>query len=170
MAHVLIVGTTRSGKSTCAKQLSHAYTMAPLVLDPKGTGGWRAAFQTTDPHRFLQVAQTSRNCALFIDEAAHVIGWSNPELEWLATQSAGYGHLAHFITQDPKGCRPVVRDQCSEVLAFKLSARRAELLAEDWARAELLEVGRSDWPQYRGRRVPRFGPVADFWVSPPGGG
>ncbi len=142
-AHVLIAGKTMSGKSTLAKQLAESYNaqgIGVMVLDPIGAQDWPADYQTTVGTDFLHAAKQSWQCALFIDEAGAAVGRFNEPMQWCATQARHYAHRSHFITQRPAQLAVTVRDQCSRLLLFAVSARDAKNLYEEWGHDEILSA------------------------------
>lgn len=152
MAHVLIVGTVESGKSTLARALCSSYRAGRIVCDPLAHPDWTADRMFTTGPPFLECCQAARNCALFIDEAPHMIGRFDHEMHWLATQSRHRGHWAHFISQRPQQLPPVIREQCPILFCFRVSAKAAELLAVEYAQPELEqapELGQGEFLQVR---------------------
>lgn len=141
--HVLIAGTTTSGKTTLAKllaehQRSRGYGI--LVCDPLLDKGWQAELVTSNPQKFLHIAQKSRSCMLYLDESGETVGRYNDEMLWLATRARHYGHISHFITQRVVLLNRTVRDQCSKLFLFRVSANDAKTLADDWANTSLLDA------------------------------
>jgi len=140
MAHVLIAGTTMSGKSTLARQLAAQYKRAGIgviVLDPLQDDRWGADYQTADNGAFLASAKNSWQCALFVDEAGAAIGRYNPEMEWCVTQGRHLGHRTHVITQWPTQLSPLVRGQCAYLYLFQVPRKAAALLAEEFNSEQL---------------------------------
>ena len=143
MAHVLISGTTESGKSTLARQLAAIYSqqdIGVIVIDPINDPRWGADFQTTDQAAFLQTAKNSWHCALFVDEGGEVIGRYNDSMFWCATQARHRRHRSHFIVQRPALISPTVRTQCTRLVLFASARSDAKILAEEWNCDELLDA------------------------------
>jgi hypothetical protein len=153
MAHVLILGTTESGKTTCGKRLAHAWVASGvhvLVLDPLNDPGWVPAgngdagsdkphvWQTSDPDEFLSAFWASRRCAVFIDEAGDAVGRYDVVMQKTATRGRHWGHSVHFITQRGSQIAVTVRDQCTRLFLFRTGPRDAKTHAEEWAQPELL--------------------------------
>lgn len=133
--HCLYLGMTGSGKTTLAKAAARRFRAqgyGVLVLDPLGSD-WQADFQTDDSDKFLAVAAKSQRCAVFVDESGEMIGHYEKDMFWLATRARHYGHSCHFITQRAAQLSPTVRDQCSRMFLFRVSARDADILANEWA-------------------------------------
>ena len=137
--HVLIVGTTGSGKTTLGTQLVDAYSARnrhSVVLDPMLDSRWHTRWLTADPREFLKWASSSRSCMLFIDESGEMVGQYRDEMFWLATRARHLGHLSHFLTQRPTQISPTVRNQCTHLYAFGLAYSDAVATAKDWARSQ----------------------------------
>lgn len=138
--HKLIAGTTLSGKSTLAKDLSALYMARGrqvLVLDELMAQDWHAALVTDNPDEFLEAFWNSRNLAVFIDEAGESVGRYNEAMSKTATRGRHWGHFCHYICQRPTMLGRNVRGQCSEVFAFTLDQKDADSLAEDFVQPEL---------------------------------
>lgn len=161
MAHVLILGTSESGKTTLAKMLARQYKragMGVLVLDPLMDPQWQADFMTADEELFLQRFWASRNCFAFMDEGGDSVGRFNTAMQKTATRGRHWGHSCHYITQRATQLAPIVRDQCRHLFAFALSRKDGETLAADFLCDDLLQVhalGQGDYIH-----VERFGGVS----------
>jgi hypothetical protein len=160
MAHVLILGTSESGKTTLAKMLARRYKaqgMGVLVLDPLMDPQWHADFMTADETLFLERFWASRNCFAFMDEGGDSVGRFNTAMAKTATRGRHWGHSCHYITQRATQLAPIVRDQCRHLFAFALSRKDGETLAADFLCDDLLNVhalGQGDYIH-----VERFGGV-----------
>lgn len=141
--HVLFAGTTESGKTTGAIIFSRRYRLggiASLVLDPLNDPRWPS------PHRFKTAselyaqARKSRNCALFIDEAAVSMDRYDIEMNWFATMSRHWGHRAHFMCQRQNGVNPSIRGNCGSYVIFRVDWDDAKELAKNFTRRELIEA------------------------------
>lgn len=153
MAHVLILGTTESGKTTCGKRLAHKWAASQvnvLVLDPLNDPGWipdtqndeslYKVFQTSDPEQFLAVFWESRRCAVFIDEAGEAVGKYNVVMQETATRGRHWGHSVHFLTQRGTQVALTVRDQCTRLFLFRSGPKDCKTHAEEWGQEELLNA------------------------------
>jgi hypothetical protein len=153
VAHVLILGTTESGKTTCGKRLAHRwydYGTNVIILDPLNDPGWKPdgytesddegpkIFQTSDPDEFLEVFWASRRCAAFVDEAGDAVGRYDVVMQKTATRGRHWGHSVHFLTQRGVQISVTVRDQCTRLFLFRTGPRDAKTHAEEWAQPELL--------------------------------
>ncbi len=125
--HTLVTGKTDCGKSEMVKRLireklkpSGLYQQI-LVLDEKLDPGFLADFLTDDPKEFLDVAEGLRNCLIIIDEGAETVGQYAGALRKLATMYRGLGHQAFFITQRAPTFDKTMREQCSNLITFKLA-------------------------------------------------
>ena len=140
-AHTLIVGTTESGKTTLARLMCAQYRalgIKTIVLDPLNDPQWNADFQTRDPAEFLAVVRASRQCGAFIDEGSENIGRFDTEMHFCTTQARHLGHRMTIICQKPTQIAPVVRDNCSQVAAFRIAPSGAKLIADDYTQRALL--------------------------------
>lgn len=140
--HSLIVGITKSGKSTLARSLALDYLsrdIGVLVLDPNNDN-WPCSFKTTDPIKFLAVAKKSKRCALFIDEAGEMVGKgkSATGMIWITSRARHWGHCTYLIAQRAQMVELNVRAQCSTAYVFKQSATDAKLLSDQFADEALL--------------------------------
>ncbi len=137
----LIAGTSLSGKSTLAKELARIYKKQGrkvVVLDEMMDPGWNADLLTDDPGYFMEVFWASRNLAVFIDEAGEAVGKYDKAMSKVATRGRHWGHISHFIVQDPTQIARVVRTQSDECYGFALDDRGSEILAREFRQPELL--------------------------------
>ena len=167
MAHVLIVGMVRSGKTNLAKHLARRYAergFQPLLFDPVGDPAWPIAeeYRYQDPDAFLRAAFSSLRCPLFIDESSEAVGRFDRERFILATRSRHRGHWAHFIAQRVVQCSPEIREQCSTVYAFRVGPKEAKSLAEEFGCEQLSHADRV--PQYSCIRYQRFGEASQIEI------
>lgn len=140
MAHVLIVGTTESGKTTLARNLAAHYKRngyGVLVLDPLSDPRWPCDFITADADEFLDVFWRSRKCIAFMDEGGESVGRYDLAMQKTATRGRHWGHSCHYVAQDPTQLAPIVRAQCSHLFAFALSLRQSKVLAEEFNEPQL---------------------------------
>lgn len=158
MPHVLITGTTLSGKSALARELCAHYTAGRIVLDPLSDPGWEADRVFTSGPEFLACCRQATGCALFVDESPSVVGRYDHEMHWLATQARHRGHWSHFVSQRPTQLPPVVRDQCALAFIFRVSPDAAQLLAREFTQPEI-EAEAVALGQYEFLEVRRFGGV-----------
>ena len=166
MTHVLIVGMTESGKTTLAVQLAKSARdqgIPVVVLDPLADPRWQADHIGSDPVAFLDIAQRSRSCALFIDESAEVIGRYNDAMFWLATRARHYGHKSYFITQRTAQLAKTIRDQCRHLFMFCVSMNDAKIMADEFNREELRKA--NELAQFEYFYISRFGTVEKRRVS-----
>lgn len=149
--HTMIIGVTTSGKSTFAKHVAHAYQkkgVGVIVFDPLGYDDWPADLVVQDRYEFLRAAKSSKSCALFVDESAETIGRFGKEMVWTATQSRHWGHKSYFISQRAMSVDKTVRDQCENLVSFRVSHNDGKLLAEEFAQPSLTVVSELDKYEY----------------------
>lgn len=165
--HVLIAGTTESGKTTAAIILAHRYRaggIVSLVTDPWNDPRWptTAKFPTIDP--LYQKARISRNCALFIDEAAISMDRHDPRLDWFATAARHWGHRSHFLCQRQTGVNPSIRGNCGSYVIFRVDWDDAKELAKNFTRRELVDA--SELPALECIVGTRFAPPMRCRIDP----
>jgi hypothetical protein len=151
--HTLILGQTRTGKTTVAMDLAKAYAQArrPVVVltvpglngQPKDSDRWRktgAALVTTDKAKFLAVLRSPKTWGVMVmvDEANQTVGWHDSEMEALATDGSSNGLTCHFIAQRGATFNLTVREQCTRLLMFRQGAGDARRLFESFAHPDLL--------------------------------
>jgi GTPase SAR1 family protein len=135
--HVLIVGTTGSGKTTIATRLaSKDYNEGRLVfvLDPHADSRWNncADIVTRDFEEFMKLAHENVNCTLIVDEAGRFCGNHDKESHWLATESRHNNHTAIFIGQRANMIATNIRGNCNTIFCFQTRIRDAEVYADDF--------------------------------------
>lgn len=143
MAHVIIAGMTESGKTGIAKQLARQFSakgIRVLVFDPMGDPEWVADFQTHNFDDFAEEYWSSRQCAVFIDEAGEAAMDNDKELIRMATKGRHWGHANHFITQRGAMVPKTLRDQCPHLFMFALSLDDAKTYAREYNSPELVEA------------------------------
>lgn len=153
MAHVLLLGTTESGKTTCGKRLAKRWIdqgVNVLVLDPLNDPGWKDGyvetedgpqiFQTSDADQFMEAFWASRSCAVFIDEAGDSVGKYDTVMQRTATKGRHWGHSVHFLTQRGTQIAVTVRDQCTRMFLFRTGPKDSKTHAEEWGQPELLNA------------------------------
>lgn len=132
-----------------AKQLAKEFRLnnyKVLVLDPLSDPDWEVDFKTKDKDEFLDMVKRSKSCILFIDESGQEIGRYNDEMFFLATQARHWGHISFFISQRAQALNKTVRDQCSNLYAFRLSLSDSVILSDQFAQPELKNI--VSLPQY----------------------
>jgi len=138
--HVLITGTTGSGKTTLAKQLVADYRqrgVKSIVLDPMADPEWNADFITRDPEEFLHIVKNSFGCLGFIDEGGENAGIYNREMHMTATRGRHYGHSFNYLCQRPNQIAPTIRSCCEAVCAFRLHHDDALAISRDFTQEGL---------------------------------
>ena len=165
--HVLIIGTTGSGKTSLATLLASKYATKACVIvyDPFLDKRWPAGENVevlSDWEKFQAVVRANNGSVVFIDESAETVSHAQRKSWWLATQSRHFGCVVHFIAQRYQQLPPTVRDQCSEIFVFRLSRRDAELASEEFCTDELLEAER--FQRFEFARANRFGSCGFFRI------
>lgn len=142
--HIFINGGTMSGKTFLAQHLAKAYKASGygvIVLDPMADPNWGADRQYHEMEPFLACAYKATGCLLIVDEVGQTVGRNpEPRVEWLATRARHWGHRVIFMGQDPVQVKPIIRDQCGELFLFQVSAKKAEMWADNFADPELLKA------------------------------
>lgn len=153
--HELIAGTTLSGKTTLARRKAALYTAAGRhvivldeLMDPKWISEGGAVFLTDDPEEFQKVFWSSRNCAVFIDEAGESVGRYDKEMSKVATRGRHWGHIGHFIVQSPSMIDRNVRRNCAGVYAFAMEDGDAETLSKEYIQPMLREASSLNQGEY----------------------
>lgn len=110
-----------------------------LVLDGMGDPGWLeyCDFYTTDLYEYMNTAQQSKSCFLFVDEAGDFCGLHDKDAYWLATQARHWGHSTFFISQRATQIAPTVRYQCDRLFLFRCSRTDAKVLSDEFSEPEL---------------------------------
>lgn len=137
MSHLLIVGTTESGKSTLAKKYAQVALnkgKAVIVYDPLGYDWGDGALVFSDAGDFFRGLSTLNDGALVImDEGDTLQGMNNRQNWWLMLRGRHYGFKCILITQRPALVSPTVRGMCTTCAVFLTSKKDAKLLGEDYA-------------------------------------
>ena len=159
--HNLVIGMTGCGKSTLLKiEIIPAFKKKGIqsaVLDPLGDPTFAADFSTKDSMEFIRFAYTHSNYILVVDESGRAVGRYNSVMQNLATEIRHKGNLSFFATQGVTQLAPVVRDQCANVFVFNCSRRNFEIIADEFAKPELLKLKTLDKGEFY--YVPRFGSI-----------
>lgn len=141
MTHSVIVGTTRSGKTTLALNIaeeSKARGWPIIVFDPMLDPRFSFAdVHTSDKDEFLRAFFNSRSCRVFIDECVEVASNSDKDIITTATRGRHYGHQCFYISQRFTSIARNIRSQCSQVFAFKQHSSDADLIVKEYASPEL---------------------------------
>jgi len=143
--HSLVVGRTATGKTLLSKTIARRLKddgYGVLVLDGMGDPEWLEVsdYYTTDLYDFIAMAQKSRSCFLFIDEAGTYCGLHDNDSFWLATQARHWGHSTYFISQRATQIAPTVRYQCDRLFLFKCAKTDSKVLADEFSEPMLLQA------------------------------
>lgn len=153
---LLLVGKTRSGKSTVAAYLFSLFRVQRVLIDPKGEWQVRGAVVVRSPAQLEQALDRApliryvparadrdeweqvyavlferRRLFVWTDEAASVseAGWQPRGLRLLQMQGAGLG-LGHMAcTQRPVKIAPELRSEAEHVMVFAPPLARPDDLA-----------------------------------------
>lgn len=158
--HVLILGMTRSGKTTLAVQLAQQYRAArkPVaVLTPAGLGGqtdprWNPVSNlvTSDRGKFLAVLTSPKTwgAMAMVDEANQTIGWHDVDMERLFTAGSMHGLTMHAIAQRAASFNKTIREQCSRLYLFRQGPDDAMEMARQFGHPELKQAPKLGKGQY----------------------
>jgi hypothetical protein len=130
--HWLVTGISGCGKSRIMKQVIipnwRRQGVKVAVLDPLQAPDWNADFQEHDPDRFMDRVEQSRRIVVVIDEFGRFTRdyKAFARLEWCATIARNRSILSYFLAQRVMQVHPNVRDQCSNALLFRQTARDLE--------------------------------------------
>lgn len=154
MGHYAIVGMTESGKSTLARKCAvelNKMGVHVIVFDPLGDPKWfecldpSTSFITDNEKEFLKVYWSSKNCAVFFDEAGDYATNHNKEMIKTATKGRHWGHSNFYIAQRGNLLARTIRDQCATLYMFTSSKDDAKIYSTEFNDSELLNV--PDLPQ-----------------------
>ena len=148
MAHTLVVGTTKSGKTVLARELVAqrlAAGGAAIVFDPmhnpRTKNAWgKGVHVFTDEATFLRCFWASHNLLVVCDEAGDYIGQQNKPMISLATRGRHNGHDVVFIAQRLKQLSPTVRNNTAKLFLFASSFDDCDTIARDWNDESLREA------------------------------
>jgi hypothetical protein len=134
--HCLTLGSCGTGKTYFNQRLAAGFQkagMGVLALIPQGFPPWPEADRTLyDPAVFLDTAHKARRCALFIEMSDANISRYDNEFIHLATFSRHLGHRCFFIAQRHTQISATIRDQCGTLFIFRVGAKTAAILAEEF--------------------------------------
>jgi len=132
MQNVLIVGRTRSGKTTLAKMLASRVKKKVVVFDPYLSGGWphRAIVYDNLEDVIAEIKKADESKLIIIDEAASFL---ERDMSWMGYLGRHYGCSFIFIAQGYKAIPPPFREACDTVFVFMLNTRQVDMICEDWA-------------------------------------
>ncbi|MBL4572923.1 MAG: ATP-binding protein [Gammaproteobacteria bacterium] len=149
--HTAIWGTTRTGKSSLAKEMARVYQsmgIKVLVHDPVFDSTWPADFKTDNFELFLEVYWESEGCMCFFDEAYKSCFHKNDAAIATATMGRHRGHINHYIAHRPTMIDVTIREQCTKMFLFRIGKKDAKLVAEDWSEDVLLRCNEFKQGQY----------------------
>jgi hypothetical protein len=141
MPHSIVIGRTKSGKSTLAKLLAEQWLGMGYrvgVLDPLGDE-WPATWATKSPDYFLYLAKRTKNTKLIVDESGVSVGLHNTAMEWCTTTSRHLGHACLFLAQRAVQLPLTLRENCENAFIFRTGPKDAKILADDLGEPSLLE-------------------------------
>jgi hypothetical protein len=134
--HSLIVGRTRTGKTTLAKVLvANAVSRGKnvCVLDPIHSVWKGVGFQSANPQEFLDHVKTTKDGSLVVvDEAGISIGKYDAEMNWLTTTSRHLGHSAILICHQYSQLSTTIRSQCTVLYVFASNFSSIKLLVDEY--------------------------------------
>ena len=110
---------------------------------------------TRQPDLAIAFMRDNPGCHAFIDEAALVTDRYNPDHNFFAATSRNYGGNVTFIAQRPAMLPPTTRANVDRLYLFTLAAPDIDVLSQEFARPELMDLPRLDRLQFV--VVDRFG-------------
>jgi len=164
MPHTLIVGMTRSGKTTLARDLLKILKgrgFGIVVLETRkfaSPNDWPVCDRFyTDPEEFNKAILRSRHCVCVCEEAGEYLHNHEKQWHWWGTSSRHLKHQFIFISQRAAQIAVTVRTQCDVVFVFRSNKDDVLTLSRDFDNDEILKSSRLDRGQYL--KVPKFGEV-----------
>jgi hypothetical protein len=139
--HGLFLGETGGGKTTKARRLAAAFGaqgIPVLAYVPEGAAWPEAARVFHDEARFITTCDAARRCAIFVEMSDAVVSRYNEEFTRLATWYRNLGHRCFFLAQRHTQINPTIRDQCGMLWLFRVGAKTAAILAEEFVDDALL--------------------------------
>ena len=164
MPHAAIIGMTTSGKSTLAKRLCEEFGragVATLALTKEGEP-YPAAWQTTDPEKFLAKFWSSRGCAVFVEMSDGGIDKFDTRFHDLFSKGRHHGHRVFYVSQRHTQVHPCIRENCEHLYLFKVSHKSAAIWAEEFADDGIFAA--TSAPRYHFVKCGRYDPAK---IMPP---
>lgn len=116
------------------------------MLEQRTDQAWikevKPQYRTTDPAKFLKVAQQQYRKCLVVEDAFAQLGQHPGDLAWLGTDARHNGHVSMFGVQKYTGFSTILRENVRYIYAFRAGPKSAQALAEDYCREEFLEIPR----------------------------
>ena len=141
LMHVLIIGRSGSGKSNLARCLAGSLPNESriVVYDPTESLGWpENAAKYSDPESFLTDIFQERSAHVFVDECKTLWDHDEKRASQLVYRLRHNGLLFYLIAQRAMGMVPPnARNQCSSLIAFRTSAKDAEILGAEYGESIL---------------------------------
>jgi hypothetical protein len=155
--HTIIIGKSRSGKSTITKLIAAASIKRGVrvaVSDPRRDREWveMGAYLARDTDDLIAWAKANKGKGMLIaDEGGESVG-REKRYAYLTTAARHDGHtsiiIAHYATQ----VTPVMRENCDRVILFSASAESREILYKKYEDKAIL----TPLPQYHFMIVEEF--------------
>lgn len=134
-----------------------------MVFDPKTVrngkdqNGWNAFYVTNDFNEIIDMFWKYEGCLFVFDEVGELSGEQLNEFRKMLTRASGQSHTCILISQRHKRIDKTAREQCSVVIAFKISLSDAKEMAEEWDCPQLAEA--ANLPKFHYIRYEHFGEV-----------
>jgi DNA helicase HerA-like ATPase len=155
--HVIIVGSTMSGKTTLARQISRElvkHKQMVIVYDPMHTatagGDWgdvnspflKIYDDEEEWHNAVWESQIESGTYVFVDEAADIFNHQKLDYQWMLRKGRHAPHslVMHLITQRPKMVPPNIRTQMGHAYMFMLAPDDREELGKDLGQAGMGKI------------------------------
>lgn len=133
--HTLVLGISRGGKTTFCEACAdwHLRNGIDVLLLESFQSKIPCSFRTQDAKEFIREARKRTRCLLFVDDGSQVIDRYDSGLNWLGAQSRHWGHKFLINTQRYVDINPTIRNNASQIVAFRMADSDAEMVAKDFA-------------------------------------
>jgi hypothetical protein len=144
------LGQGKSGKTTLCKQMAAGFRkggVGVLALTLPHDNWPAANWQTSDPARFVTMFNKAEKCACFIEFSDASVGKYNTAFSDMFTKGRHRGHRVFGIAQRHTQIHPTIRDQWDAFWLFSCGIKTADILADEFGDAAILEA--ATYPRYK---------------------